>query len=79
MPCPYNLQSKTRSCCSSLPCRAARVTSIELVVERGVFMPHTTQGAIVVNGVVAPEMAATHVPSWAASLKLHSSVISVLR
>ena len=42
-------------------------------------MPHTTQGAIVVNGVVAPEMAAAHVPSWAASLKLHSSVINMLR
>ena len=62
-------------CC----CRAARVTAIERVVERGVYMPHTTHGAIVVDGVVAPEMAAAHVPAWAASLKLHTAVINIFR
>lgn len=61
------------------PRRPAEVTSIEVVEEEGVFMPHTLRGALVVDGVVAPEMAAAHVPGWAASLRLHRAVIAVFR
>lgn len=56
----------------------AKVTSVSLVADTGVYMPHTATGAIVVDGVAVTEMTDA-VPAWLAGHKAHSAGMALIR
>ena len=56
----------------------ARIKDISIEDSVGVFMPHTTSGAIIVDGVVATELT-TFVPSFLATSGFHQAVVHTVR
>ena len=70
----YLLVSNSRVGTGVVP---SRITSIEIASGQGVFNPHTRNGAILVNGVVASELTA-FIPKWAAGNTFHNGLIKTL-
>jgi hypothetical protein len=71
----YLLVSNSRNGSGVVP---SRITSITITSKRGVFNPHTRNGAIIVDGVVASEQTA-FVPKWAAGNAFHRGLLKALK
>jgi hypothetical protein len=71
----YLLVSNSRTGSGVVP---SRITSIDIASKRGVFNPHTRNGAIIVDGVVASEQTA-FLPKWIAGNTFHRGLLKTLK